>query len=185
METIFVTEEYLKQYSIVNDNVDMGVVTPTLIKIQDMYIHPILGTALFEELKTQVGAETVTALNATLLDMVRKCMLRYFESEAAIIFSYRYMNKGVMKKSSDNSQPADLSEVNMLMDKFKNEAEWYAERITKYLMENSNDYPLFDNAGDGIDTISPNITNYTSGIYLGEKTFNIGNITIDKGKRNC
>lgn len=185
MEAIFVTEDYLKKYSIVNDNVDMGVVTPTLLKIQDMYIHPILGTALYEELKTQVDADTVTALNATLLDMVRKCVLRYLESEAAIIFSYRFMNKGIMKKNSENSQPAELNEINMLMDKFKNEAEWYAERITKYLIENSADYPLYENAGTGVDTINPNNTNYTCDIYLGEKTNKIKNIPIDYGKRNC
>lgn len=184
METLFLTEEYLKQYSIVNDNVDMGVVTPTLIKIQDMYIHPIIGTALFEELKTQIQAETVTGLNETLLDMIRKCMLRYFESEAAIIFTYRYMNKGIQKKNSENSQPADLSEINMLMEKFKNEAEWYAERITKYLIENETSYPLYSNAGSGVDTINPNNTNYTCEFYLEEKPI-FKNIPIDYGKKNC
>jgi hypothetical protein len=173
MATLFVTEEYLKKNSLINDNVDMDVVVPVLIKIEDMFIQPIIGTGLFNELKTQIEASTapdynsaVTSLNRTLLELIRKCMVWYFMSEAPLAFTFRFMNKGVMKKSSDNSTPAELSEINNLMDKYKNDAEWYAERITNHLKENSADYPLYSNPGSGCDTIRPNTTNYTCGMNL-------------------
>lgn len=171
---LFVTEDYLKQYSPINGNVDMELMTPYLLSIEDMQIQPIIGTGLFEELKTQVVANTVTALNVTLLDLIRKCMVWYFMAEAPLALTFRYMDKGVMKKSSENSEPISTEDINYLMDINKNKAEWYAERIRLYLCENSTSYPLFSNAGNGADTIHPNRTNYSSGM-------NLDRIDIPKG----
>lgn len=171
---LFVTEDYLKQYSPINGNVDMELMTPYLLSIEDMQIQPIIGTGLFEQLKTQIVANTVTALNATLLDMIRKCIVWYFMAEAPLALTFRYMNKGVMKKSSENSEPISTEDINYLMDINKNKAEWYAERIRLYLCENSTDYPLFLNPGSGSDIIHPNRTNYTSGM-------NLDRIDIPKG----
>lgn len=166
---LFITEQYLKDFSIINDNTDMKILTPTIDMVQDMYIHPIVGTGIFNELKTQIVAGTVTALNATLLqDYIQKAMLWYILAEAPPIFVYRFANKGVMKKSSENSQPADLDDINFLIDRFTNKAEWYAERITKYLLENESSYPLYSNPGSGVDTIIPKKTNYSTGMYLGD-----------------
>lgn len=182
-KVLFITEAYLKQYSPINDNVEMSLLTPYLLAIQDMNIQPIIGTGLYNELKTQISADTVTALNETLLEKIRDCMVWYFMAEAPIQLTYRFMNKGVMKKTSDNSSPADLQEISMLMDLNKNKAEWFAERIRLYLCENSTDYPLFLNSGNGVDDIKANRNNYTSGMNLEKTTYPRG-MDIDYGKLN-
>jgi hypothetical protein len=48
----------------------------------------------------------------------------------------------------------------------KNDAEWYSERITRYLMENRNAYPLWNSPPSALDTIYPNATNYRTGMVL-------------------
>ena len=55
------------------------------------------------------------------------------------------------------------------MDKVKNDAEWYTERITRYLQENHASYPLFDNPPTAIDTIYPNGSSYETGMALGRR----------------
>lgn len=161
-----ITENYLKTNGIINENSDMKVITPTIILVQDIYIHPLLGSDLFDEIKSQIIASTTTAANQTLLDnYILPCMLWYTLCEATPAFKYRYMNKGVMVKSSENSSAADLQEIQFLMDKWKNHAEVYAERCTRYLVENRTTYPKYD-LNPNYDDIKPNSTNYTTGLAL-------------------
>jgi len=45
-QVLFLSEQTLKQRSVLQDNVDMKIVTPTIIEVQEFYILPILGTSL-------------------------------------------------------------------------------------------------------------------------------------------
>lgn len=161
-----ITEKYLKEKSIVNENTDMKVITPVIILVQDKYIKPLLGSDLFDQIKSQIIASTVSANNQTLLDdYILPCMLWYTLAESTPAFKYRYMNKGIMVKNSENSSAADLQEIQFLMDNWRNNGEMYAERCTRYLVKNRNTYTLYD-ANPDSDDIKPNTTNYTSGLAL-------------------
>ena len=67
-QVLFLSEQTLKQRSVLQDNVDMKIVTPTIIEVQEFYILPILGTSLYNELKTQIAASTTTNANKNLID---------------------------------------------------------------------------------------------------------------------
>jgi hypothetical protein len=75
------------------------------------------------------------------------------------------MNKGIMVKNSENSAAADLSEIKFLMDKWKNNAEVYAQRTTNFLKANTTTYPLYI-ANSDCDDIQPNKNNDTSSLFL-------------------
>lgn len=166
MPSLIITERYLKENSVINDNADAKVITPTIFIVQDLYIHPILGTDLYEEIQTQVAADNVSAANQTLLDnYILPCLVQYVLCECSPVFQYRYMNKGVMQKSSDNSQPVDLGVIKYMMEKWKNNAESYAQRATKFLCANSDDYPLYI-ANTDADDIQPNKNNFNSSLFL-------------------
>jgi hypothetical protein len=169
---LIITENYLKQNSIVNDNTDMKIITPTIVLVQDKYIHPMLGSDLFNEIQSQIDASTpgtkdqVSTANQTLLDdYVLPCMLWYVLCECTPVFKYRYMNKGIMVKNSENSSSVDLQEIQFLMDKWKDNAEMYAERCKRFLYQEAVTYPKFY-LNPNIDDIKPNKTNYTAGFHL-------------------
>ena len=171
-DALFMTEKYLKENGVINDNTDMKIITPTIILVQDKYIHPILGTDLFEEIVNQINTSTtgtydqVSTNNQTLLNnYILKTMLWYILMEATPLFKYRYMNKGVMVKNSENSSAADLAEIQYNMNRWENDAKMYAERTTRFLKANDDNYPLY-NANDNCDDIRPNKTNYTSSLYF-------------------
>lgn len=177
---LIMTENYFKEYSTVNMNVDMKVVTPVLFEVQDMYIKPLLGTKLFNQILTEIQANTVTSENQTLLnDYVLPCMIQYTKAELLPELKYRLQNKGVMVKSSENSSAADLQEIQFLIDRAKNKGEWYAERTTKFLKRyaSATVYPLYlDNVE--CDEIRPNKTNFTSGIFVDDDDLDDYNIRI-------
>lgn len=167
MSNLIISEAYLKDYSNINKNVDMTILTPALQDAQDLYIHPLLGTKLFTEIITQVGTNTVSSLNKTLLDnYVIPCLMHYAKMESLPDMKYRLMNKGVMIKNSENSTAADLQEIQYLMDREKNKAEVFAERTTKYLRKNNASYTLYYQ-NVNYDEIKPNRSNISSGIYVG------------------
>ena len=62
-----------------------------------------------------------------------------------------------------------MEEIQWLMVKWRNNAEWYGQQATKFLREESdtNNYPLYLE-NDECYKIKPIKNNFTSGLYLGE-----------------
>jgi hypothetical protein len=191
MSVLFISEATLKASSVINENVDNKVLTPLIIECQDLYIHPVIGTGLFNELKDQITNSTVTALNKTLLDSyIIPCLKAFIKYELPMELNFKFTNKNVGKKNSEDSQPISSDEMRELMNRYKLKAQWYAERITRYLEQNYPDYPLYINPGTGWDVIRPVRNNFRTGFVLGDdicgqcgmcecKCIEWGNLTID------
>jgi hypothetical protein len=166
---LFISEQTLKDRSLLQDNVDPKLIKPTLKHCQDMFLEPILGTGLYRELQDQITNNNVSVLNAKLLDLyITDCLSWYVASEMVMSLGYKLTNKNVLRKTSENSETSTLNDLFSLMEYYKNKAEWYAQRITDYLIEYITDYPLYNNAGSGVDIIQPNGTSFQSSIYLGD-----------------
>jgi hypothetical protein len=166
---LFISEQTLKDRSLLQDNVDPKLIKPTIKHCQDMFLEPILGTGLYRELQDQITANSVSVLNAKLLDLyITDTLCWYVASEMVMSLGYKLTNKNVLRKTSENSETSSLNDLFSLMEYYKNKAEWYAQRTTDYLIEYITDYPLYNNAGSGVDIIQPNGTSFQSSIYLGE-----------------
>lgn len=151
-----------------DENVDEKYIRVSIEIAQQLWMEPIIGSGIYSELQTQINAGTLTALNTTLLTSYIQPAMEYWTlHELVEPMTYKFQNKNVAKKNSDNSNPIDLDEVVHLKNKFKNIAEYRTERIRLYLIENSTDYPLYDNPGTGADTIHPSNNSFSAGWYLG------------------
>jgi hypothetical protein len=47
---IMISEAVLKERSVIHDNIDPKLIFPDIKAAQDLYIEPILGTALFDKI---------------------------------------------------------------------------------------------------------------------------------------
>jgi hypothetical protein len=183
MAVIFISEQYLKDSSYIDENVDVKLLRNSILETQEIRIRGIVGTALYDELCTQITASTKTTLNNTLLDSYIKPALKYWVLlDSALILTFKIMNKSIVKRTAENTETIQVTDLDRLMNFFKDRAEYYSERITKYLIENESSYPLFTNPGDGVDTEYPKFNNYTQGLYLGSELTYKGD--IDKGRLN-
>jgi len=164
----FIDVDTVKATSYLDENVDDGLIKTVIRQAQDLRIHPTIGTGIYNELVTQISAGTTTALNVTLLDTyIRPALTYWVLFEGLDIFMYRFMNKGVLKRTSENSEIPSTDEIVRLGGKFRDIAEWYTNRVIKYLVENSTSYPLYDNPGNGADIIHPNRNAYSTGWWTG------------------
>lgn len=178
---LLLSEDILKDRSSIHGNIDSKLLFPEIKAAQDMYIHPILGTALYNKITDDINVTgTTTGVYKTLLDdYIVDALLYYVLSGLPDAISFQFWNKGVVRKTGDNTELPSMSDLADISNKYRIRAEWYAERLNKYLKQNSSSYPEYESPGDGIDTISPENTSYTMPVYLGnEKQYS-------KDKYNC
>lgn len=160
---LFVTEAYIRENTVFNQNLDIKDVLQNIDPAQDMHIQPILGTNFYNTLLTSYSAQTLTA-NETTLVLHIKPALAYRAAEMALPFiQYQIKNKGPQTQGGDNSTSVDQTVLNYLRNELKNRAEFYETRLQKYLNDNSSLFSGYINNNN--DDISPsNSTNtYDSG----------------------
>ena len=169
MANYFIHPNEIKKTAYVDENVDDKLITNSIAIAQDLYILPKIGSGIYDELSTQIGAGTLTALNTTLLGTYILPAMRYWVLYELIEpMTYKFVNKSVVKKNSENSTPISFEEVTALKDKFRNIAEWHIERMKNYLIQNQSSYPLYYSPGNGVDTIYPDRDSYTCTWFLGD-----------------
>lgn len=182
---LFISVTDVKNSGLVDENVDDQVIRASILDAQRIHIRDIIGSGLYDELDTQKQAGTLTALNTTLLTYIKDPLINWTLFEGIDSFNYKIRNKAIMKSNSENSQPADLQEIANLAGKFQNRAEYYDERLRRYLVQNQSSYPLYYNPGNGVDTIYPNHNAYSCNWVLdkkGRKDGGLGNDNINRAE---
>ena len=165
MAVLFISETYVKNNSIIDENVDMRLILPSIRDAQELFIHPILGSPLYSALKTKITAGTLNADEVTLLDnFIAPSMLQHTLFECSVSMLFKYRNKSIGTKNSENSTPVDYRDLQFLRDDWKNKAEERDKRLINYLMDNSALYPEYTTTSSDLN---PRKTAYQEGFYLG------------------
>jgi hypothetical protein len=171
--TLFISVQSIKDRTGLHANVDEKLVLPEIKTAQDMYILPALGSALYNELQTAVDSNTYTNLQTTLLDDYIVDTLIYFVmSELPQGLSFQFYNKGLLRKSGENQENPSMQDMIDVANRYKARAEFYKQRLIKYLKQNNALYPNYLNFGSGIDSIKPDNEGYTVSMYLGDACCN-------------
>ena len=167
-DILLISDTMIKERTAVHGNIDPKLLYPEIKVAQDMYIHPILGTALFNKLLTDVAAGTLAGNYKTLVDRYIVDALIYFTlAELPTTISYQFWNKGVLRKQGDNTELPSMSDLIDIASKYKQRAEYYANRMRLYLKEYDTLFPEYISPGNGLDDIQPDNHAFTIGIYLG------------------
>jgi hypothetical protein len=140
---LFISENDIRNNTAVAANVDASFLIPYIDVAQDSWFRPFLGDALFNQLVTQVDTSTVSTANQTLLDLIKDSLCWYSYYEALPWIHYKTTNKGVMAKSSANSDPVDLDILNYLRTNSKEIALQKRAAVERFLNNNRTTYPLY------------------------------------------
>lgn len=189
LNVLLVSDTMIKDRTSIHGNIDPKLLYPEIKVAQDMLIHPILGTALFDKLIELVSTGDIdlggnVTYKNLLNDYIVDPLMYYVLAELPISISYQFWNKGVIRKQGDSTELPTMSELIDISNKYRMRAEWYGERLTKYLKQNADETTLTEYITDsgGIDTIVPSDSNYTMPVYLGHH-YNC--VSLDKNNCNC
>jgi hypothetical protein len=165
---LFISETFLKQNTQVSDNVDVKYIREAILWSQDTLIQTIIGSTLYNKLKTEISASTLAGVYKTLVDdYIQVTLKHYVTAECLDMAHYKITNKGLQIQDSEQSAPASSSRLDKIVEKENNKGDWYRQRLINYLCENSSSYPEYENPDDGVDVIHPSDNNYRTSIYLG------------------
>jgi hypothetical protein len=164
---LFISVETIKDRSGLHNNVDEKLILPEIKTCQDMYVLPALGTSLYERLQDGVNCGNLNCDEKALLDnYIVDCLINYVLSELPQGLSYQFYNKGLVRKSSDNTELPSMQDMIDIANRYKARAEFYKQRLIKYLKQNQTLYPEYLNYGAGYDAIKPETDGYTASIWL-------------------
>ena len=173
----------MKERTGLHTNVDDKLILPEIKTAQDMYVHPLLGTGLYERLQDGIEDANLNADEVVLLDQyITDTLIYYVLSELPIGLSFQFYNKGLVRKTSDNTEQPQMQDLEKIADWYRKRAEFYAQRMVQFLRENAakGKYNLYINPGSGVDTLRPDKTAYKTTIYLGDDDECRSNLTFEE-----
>jgi len=152
-EGLFITRKDLVKFTAVNGNVDTDKFIQFIKIAQDIHIQNYLGTDLFEDLQGHIEGGSLAGDNLALVTTYIKPMLIHWAMVEYLPFAaYTIANKGVFKHSSENAQNVDKNEIDFLIEKERNIAQYYTERFIEYMSFNaSSKFPkYYTNTNDDV-----------------------------------
>jgi hypothetical protein len=152
-EGLFITRKDLVKFTAVNGNVDTDKFIQFIKIAQDIHIQNYLGTDLFEDLQGHIEGSSLAGDNLALVTTYIKPMLIHWAMVEYLPFAaYTIANKGVFKHSSENAQNVDKNEIDFLIEKERNIAQYYTERFIEYMSFNaSSKFPkYYTNTNDDV-----------------------------------
>lgn len=166
MVALFIKDEDLKRLTILDGNVDTDKFKPYIKISQEIHIQNYLGTDLYKRLQEGIINSDLNADEQTLInDYIQDALIHWAASDYLPFAAYTVANGGVFKHSPENSIQVDKSEVDYLIQKERDFAQYYTQRLIDYLCNNSTKYPEYSTNTD--NDINPDtFINLTGGWYL-------------------
>lgn len=124
-------------------------VKPKMANIEQWAILPVLGQTLFDQIKAQIKANTVSADNAVILPLIREAVANLTMASAFDSLNMKVDGRGITvyeastgNESSSRIQ-AQMAERKEYKKNLKDTGEAILNRLAKYLNDNASTYPLF------------------------------------------
>lgn len=138
-----ITEEYFKTYSPISDNYNIKDIKPYFHVAEKLWIEPIVGTPLYDELLDEVEKDEVTPEHATLLLNIYPLLSFAIVYESLPFVSYHLSQVGITKGKSENSDSVSIKDVNYISTQLRNQCETMKMLLKKFLDEHAEHYPLY------------------------------------------
>lgn len=150
---LLITRKDVVQFTALNGNVDTDKFMQYIEIAQDTHIQNYLGTDLLNKIKSHILLGNLADPYLALTTNYIKPMLVHWAMVEYLPFAaYSISNKGVFKHSAENSANVDKSEIDFLIEKERNIAQYYTERFIDYMSFNaSSNFPeYYTNSNDDV-----------------------------------
>jgi hypothetical protein len=143
-EVLLISPEYLKQKTALNEAVEQNIIYPATLLAQDKYAEKYLGTDLFNAIKTKIDDDTLSGNYATLhTDYIKPMMVWATMVELYPYLWIKHDNGNLVSRISEDTQTIDTGQYKRLVDGATQNAQFYAERLVRYLCANGSLFPEY------------------------------------------
>lgn len=168
---LFITRNDIIKNTPLQGSIDADRLLNFVRTAQDKYLLNLLGTVLFKYLQLQIQAGTVDTLDAYYQDLindhVKPTLIWYSVVEYLPYSNVQFKSEGAVKHRSEQSETVDKNQVDYLLQKALNNADFYATRMQNYLIAYSNRIPQYLQSVGNQTEVYPDMGNaYFGGINL-------------------
>lgn len=154
----------LKGTSIINQNVDEMFLNDAMETAQELYLAPLIGWKLYNRLLDGIieneSGETEIDLPDDyynlVIDYIQPYLKRQIASNVCPVIDYKLKNAGVVQNTDEHVYHPSYKEMRSLQQHLEDEANAFADRLTKYLGWNNDKFPEYNQCcmkNTGYDTI--------------------------------
>ncbi len=135
---LFIKRDDLVKNTALSGNVDTDKFIHFIKLAQEIHIRNYLGSDLYDKISADIIANTLTGDYLTLVnDYIQDMLIHYAMAEYLPFAAYTISNGGVHKHSSESSQIAGKSEIDQLIAKERDYADYYTNRFIDYMSFNA------------------------------------------------
>lgn len=170
-KVLLISEETLKTYSLVNDNVDGKYILPAIQTAQDIDLETLIGKALLDKLckLVETGEIVSNSKYKTLLDdYITPYLVWQVMSNLQLGINYKLSNSGVITNDDERKSRLEYRNNQLLQEQYKHYADSYAIKLKDYLCKG--DYPEYYQCVNHSHAEDVELC----GIYLGDININRG-----------
>jgi hypothetical protein len=149
---IFIKRQDLVRNSILDGNVDTDKFIQYIKIAQEIHVRNYLGTDLYNRISTDILNNTLNGDYLELVnDYIQPMLIHYAMVDYLPFAAYQVKNGGVFKHTSENAESATKDEVDFLIQKERDIAEYYTRRFIDYMSFNQESFPeYYTNSNDDI-----------------------------------
>lgn len=146
---LFISRTDLVKNSIIDGNTDTDKFIQFIKIAQEIEVQNYLGTDLYNKISQDIIDGTLTGDYLNLVnDYVQPMLIWWAQVSYLPYAAYQIKNGGVFKHTSENSESVSKSEVDYLVGKARDTAEYYTRRFIDYMSFNSPTFPEYNSNSD-------------------------------------
>jgi hypothetical protein len=168
-KALLINKDDIPKKTLVNGNVDTDLFVQYIEIAQDIHIQSYLGSDLLAACQTLITAGTLgdagnEAYETLVQTWCKPALIHWTMVEYLPFAAYSVSDKGVYKHTSENASNAEKFELDALIEKHRDTAEHYTQRMIDYLTNNSNSFTEYTSNSN--EDMSPDKDTNFSGWYL-------------------
>jgi hypothetical protein len=146
---LFISRTDLVKNSIIDGNTDTDLFIQFVKIAQEIEIQNYLGTDLYNKISQDIIDGTLTGDYLNLVnDYIQPMLIWYAQVNYYPYAAYKIKNGSISKHVSENSESVSKSEVDYLVAKARDTAEYYTRRFIDYMSFNDNLFPEYRSNSD-------------------------------------
>ena len=137
---LFIKRADLVKNTALNCSVDTDKFIQFIHIAQEIHVRNFMGTDLYDKISADIIAGSLTGDYLSLVnDYIQPMLIHYAMAEYLPFAAYTIANGGVYKHNSENSTIASKEEVDLLIYRERDYAEYYTQRFIDYMSFNADD----------------------------------------------
>jgi hypothetical protein len=147
-KVFLISEQTIKQHTLINDNVDGVYLAPAIEMAQDIDLTSLIGQDLIDKLselvlENKMGMDENKHYQTLLDKYITPYLCWLITSNIQIAINYKLTNSGVVENTDERIQRLSYNDSVALLNQYQHYANAYATKLLDYLCDNHEKFPEY------------------------------------------